>query len=155
MKNKKLILATLFALFAWGMAVQSYATTRNRYMVPVNQQGITDSYALPCTPSALIGTAATAVTVYGVGKSTPLAEAGMVYWVAVTPVTAGDYVVLRDSATANSTSTAFLTVMAPTITATTLVQFNPPIAVTNGLSINQSSGTTNVTVCVRSADGDL
>jgi hypothetical protein len=151
MKNK---LAVLVALI-FCVSVTASAGTRNSYQVPVNQTGAADTYALPCTPSALIGTAATAVTVYGVGKSTPLAEAGMVYWIAITPETAGDYVVLRDSATANSTSTAFLTVEAPTITATTLIQFNPPIAVTNGLSINQSSGTTNVTVCVRAADGDL
>ena len=151
MKNKVLLLAVFIASFS----LMSYAGTRNSYQVPVNQTGATDTYALPCTPSALIGTAATAITVYGVGKSTPLAEAGMVYWVAITPVTAGDYVVLRDSATANATSTAFMRVMAPTITATTLVQFNPPIAVVNGLSIDQSSGTTNVTVCVRAADGDL
>jgi hypothetical protein len=151
MKNKVLVLVT-FLIFS---SVSAYAGTRNRYEVPVNQQGVPDTYALPCTPSTLIGTANSAVTVYGVGKSTPLAEAGMVYWVAITPVTAGDYVVLRDSATANSTSTAFLTVMAPTVTSTSLFQFDPPIAVTNGLSINQSSGTTNVTVCVRAADGDL
>jgi len=78
-----------------------------------------------------------------------------VYWVALTPATAGDYVVFRDSGTANSSSTAFLNVLAPTITATTLIQFNPPIAVVNGLSVNVSSQTSNATVCVREADGDL
>lgn len=151
MKKRVLLLGAMFLSFSLTVS----AGTRNFYQVPVNQTGVTDTYALPCTPHALIATEATAATVYGVGKSTPLAEAGIVYWIAITPATAGDYVVFRDSATANSTSTAFLMVEAPTITATTLIQFNPPIAVVNGLSINQSSGTTNVTVCVRAADGDL
>jgi len=151
MKNKVLLLGALILSFSLNIS----AGTRASYQVPVNQTGSADTYALPCTPHALVATAATASTVYGVGLSTPLAEAGMVYWIAITPATAGDYVVFRDSATANSTSTAFLTVEAPTITATTLTQFNPPIAVVNGLSIDQSSTTTNVTVCVRAADGDL
>lgn len=150
---KKTVL--LLAVFITSFSLTLSAATRNSYHVPVNQIGGADSYALPCTPSALIATAATAGTVYGVGLSTPLAEAGMIYWIAITPATAGDYVVFRDSATANSTSTAFLKVMAPTVTATTLTSFNPPIAVVNGLSIDQSSTTTNVTVCVRAADGDL
>ncbi len=151
MKNKSLVLT---ALLVFSTTV-SFAGTRNRYEVPVNQTGVADSFALPCVPSALVATADTAVTVYGVGKSTPLAEAGMVYWLAITPATAGDYVVMRDSATANSTSTQFLKVEAPTTTATTITYFDPPIAVTNGLSINVSSTTTEVTVCVRAADGDL
>jgi len=149
MKNRNLVLATLFALIAVGMAVQSYATTRNWYNVPVNQNGVTDTYALPCTPKYVAGAA---------GAVTPLLaidEAGMVYWVAITPITAGDYVTFRDSDTANTSSTAFLIVEAPTVTETTMFPFNPPMAVSNGLSVDISSQTSTFTVCVREADGDL
>ena len=150
MKNKNLVLAALFALTAFGMAIQSYATTRNRYMVPVNQAGVTDSYALPCKPSTTLAAANTAIT-----PVASLDEAGMVYWVAITPLTADDYVVLRDSATANTTSTELMRVSGHVAATTVLINFNPPLAVTNGLSINVSSQTTTATVCVREADGDL
>lgn len=149
MKNKNLVLATLFALFAWGMAVQSYATTRNSYMVPVNQTGETDSYALPCTPKYI------AAATGAVAPLLALDEAGMVYWVSFQAVTAADYVVLRDSATANASSTAFATLTSLAVTDTKMIQFNPPMAVVNGLSINVSSQTMTATVCVREADGDL
>lgn len=151
MKRKVLVLAGLLMC----MSISAFAGSRHSYVVPVNQAGVTDTYALPCTPSALVSTDNTALTVYGVGRSTPLAEAGMIYWLAITPATAGDYVTFRDSNTANSSSTEFLRVEAPTITATTLWQFDPPMSVVNGLSINVSSSTTDVTVCVRQADGDL
>jgi len=140
----------LLAVFLVSFTVTSYATTRNRYEVPVNQAGVTDSYALPCTPKYIAAVHQSAVV-----PLLALDEAGMVYWIAITPATAGDYVVFRDSGTANSTSTAFLNTLAPTITATTLIQFDPPISVTNGLSVNVSSQTSNATVCVREADGDL
>ena len=145
MKNKVLLLAVFIASFS----LTAYATTRNSYQVPVNQTGATDSYALPCTPKYIAAATGDVVPLLA------LDEAGVVYWVALTPATAGDYVVFRDSGTANSSSTAFLNVLAPTITATTLIQFNPPIAVVNGLSVNVSSQTANATVCVREADGDL
>ena len=145
---KKIVL--LLAVFVSSFALTTYAATRNSYHVPVNQIGATDSYALPCTPKYIAAVADSDVV-----PLLALDEAGMVYWVALTPATAGDYVVFRDSGTANSSSTAFLNVSAPTVTATTLIQFNPPIAVVNGLSINVSSQTSNATVCVREADGDL
>lgn len=147
MKNKNLVLATLIMFVSVGII---YATARNRYEVPVNQQGVTDSYALPCVPKSIPVTGTTSG-----GKLAALDEAGMVYWIMITPSVAGDYAVLRDSATANTSSTLFATILAPTITATTMVQFNPPIAVSNGLSVDLSSATDHATVCVREADGDL
>lgn len=144
--NKSLILALTLIVFAsFG-----YAGTRNRWMVPVNQTGATDTYALPCSPVTINVAQNTAVT-----PVLALSEAGMVYWAAIVPATAGDYLVFRDSATANTSSTALATFEAPTITDTKFIQFDPPIAVANGLSINVSSQTTSAVVCVRYADGDL
>ena len=152
MKNKSLVLVA-FLIFS---TIAGYAGTRNRYEVPVNQLGQGDTYALPCVPHKLVATANTAVTVYGVGKSTPLAEAGVLFWAIVDKAaTAGDYIVFRDSATANATATPFLILSNTDTTESALFQFNPPIAVTNGLSIDASTASTGVTVCVRAADGDL
>ena len=156
MKNKNLILATLFALTAFGMAIQSYATTRLGYTVPVNQNNVTDSYALPCTPKSIPVTGTTAG-----GKLAVLDEAGMVYWIMYYPAVGGDYAIFRDSATANTTSTLFMTIntssaaAANTSTKSEMWQFNPPISVVNGLSVDLSSATDHATVCVREADGDL
>lgn len=145
MKNKGILLAALLVCFAFAAS----ATTRSRYQVPVNQTGATDTYALPCTPKYLAGAA---------GAVTPLLaldESGMVYWIAITPVTASDYVVFRDSGTANASSTAFMRVTAVTAAKTEIFKFDPPIAVVNGLSVDISSQTSTFTVCVREADGDL
>ena len=150
MKKKNLVLAGLFALTAFGMAIQSFATTRNSYMVPVNQTGAPDTYALPCTPKHISAVANSAVV-----PLLALDEAGMVYWVSFQAVTAADYVVLRDSATANASSTELWRGTSLAVTDTKMIQFNPPMAVVNGLSINVSSQTMVATVCVREADGDL
>lgn|SRR3990167_751662 len=151
MKNKNLVLAVLFAISAFGMAIQSFAATRNRYMVPVNQNGITDSYALPCT--VVRSTTSTTGTTYG---TRALDEAGAVYWLNLeAAATAGDYVVLRDSATANTSSTVGLRIANSATTASLFVRFNPPIAMINGLSVDVSTPAIGVTVCVREADGDL
>jgi len=146
MKNKSLVLA-IFVLFLGSV---SFAATKNHYTVPVNQQNIPDSYALPCTPVSIPATGTTSG-----GNIAALDEAGMVYWIALTPSVAGDYAVFRDSDTANTSSTLFMTILAPTTTETMFVQFNPPIAVSNGLSVDLSSATDHATVCVRDADGDL
>jgi hypothetical protein len=146
MKQKALLLAALVMCFSVG----SFAGDRHSFVVPVNQSGITDSYALPCVPKYVAVVENSAVV-----PLLALDEGGIVYWAAITPATAGDYLVFRDSNTANSSSTAFLNVEAPTTTATSFIQFNPPIVVTNGLSVNVSSQTTQATVCVREADGNL
>jgi len=146
MKNKSLVLVA-FLIFG---TITGYAATRNVYQVPLNQKGDADSYALPCTVIAVAAAANTAVTAVQA-----LDEAGMVYWLTISPATAGDYVVLRDSGTANTSSTAIGSFKASSTNATTVIQFNPPIAVSNGLSINVSSQTTSAVVCVREADGDL
>ena len=145
MKNKSLVLVA-FLIFS---TIAGYAGTRNRYEVPVNQNGITDTYALPCTPKYVAGAAGAVVPLLA------LDEAGMVYWIAITPVTASDYVIFRDSATANTSSTPFLRVTAVTAASTELFKFDPPIVVNNGLSVDISSQTSTFTVCVREADGDL
>lgn len=147
MKNKALVLAA----FVLSFSVLGYAGTRNWFQVPVNQTGAADSYSLPCVKYNMgSGTAGQATT-----PVLALDEVGMVYWVAVTPTTDGDYVVFRDSGTANTTSAEFLRVKGDDITGTRYVQFDPPILVTNGLSVNVSSQTSHATVCVREADGDL
>lgn len=146
----KISKALAIAAFVFAFAVTGFATTRNRYQVPVDQNGQGDHYALPCTPKYIAAAENTAVT-----PLLALDEAGIVYWAAITPATAGDYVVFRDSATANTSSTAFAQLEAPTVTASSFIQFEPPMSVVNGLSVNVSSQTTSVTVCVREADGDL
>ena len=154
MKISKLFVLLGFLVFT---SLAGNAAMRYRWQTPVNQLGGADSYALPCEVVApLVNTVNGALATYGVGKSTPLAQAGMVYWVNIEKAaTAGDYVTFRDSATANSSSTGITSFANASITGSVLITFNPPIAVTNGLSINSSTGTLGVAVCVREADGGI
>lgn len=145
MKNK----AILLAVFIMSFTITGYTATRNRYQVPVNQAGATDTYALPCTPKHITGAAGAVVPLLA------LDEAGVVFWVSFEAVTAADYVVMRDSATANASSAEIFRGTSLAVTDTKTIQFDPPMSVTNGLSINVSSQTMNATVCVREADGDL
>ncbi|MFA5795518.1 MAG: hypothetical protein WC980_10695 [Candidatus Brocadiia bacterium] len=154
MKTRKLgVLLGLLVL----ASLPGNAAMRYSWQTPVNQLGQADSYALPCEIVApLVNTVGGALATYGVGKSTPLAQAGAVYWLNIEPAaTAGDYVVFRDSATANSSSTAIAKFAQASTTGSVLISFNPPIAVANGLSINSSSGTLGVSVCIREADGGI
>jgi hypothetical protein len=145
MKSKVIVLVA----FVFGFATLGFAGTRNRYEMPTNQLGQADTYHLPCVPKTI--NAATGA----IAPLLALDEAGIVFWAAVTPATAGDSLIFRDSDTANSSSTAFATFEAPTVTDTRIWVFDPPMAVVNGLSINVSSQTTSAVVCVREADGDL
>lgn len=145
--NKLLAVVALVVCFT----IAGYAGTRNNFMVPVNQTGAADSFALPCTPKYVPVVAANAA----VAPLLALDEAGMVYWVSFQAVTAADYVVLRDTATANTTSTPILQAGVLAVTDNKILRFDPPMYVANGLSVNVSSGTMNATVCIREADGDL
>lgn len=130
-------------------AVASNATLRPRWVVPTNQNGQTESTALPCEPKTINAADNTAVTPLLV-----LGEAGAVYWVNIDKAaTAGDYVVLRDSATANTSSTAMAKFANASTTGSVFIKLDPPAQFNNGLSVNVSSQTTGVTVCVREADG--
>lgn len=145
---KKVLLIVAFLALT---AVASNATLRPRWVVPVNQVGQADSVALPCEPKTINAADNTAVT-----PLLALGEAGAVYWVNIDKAaTAGDYAVLRDSATANTTSTALVKFANDSTTASKMVVLNPPMQFSNGLSVNVSSQTTGVTVCVREADGGL
>ena len=153
MKISKLFTLVAFLVFT---SLAGNAAMRYRWQTPVNQSGQPDSFALPCEPVKLLATAGGALATYGVGKSTPLAEAGAVYWAIIDKAsTAGDYITFRDSATANSTSASILVIANESATGSKLVQFNPPLALVNGLSIDTSTASTGVTVCVREADGGI
>lgn len=144
--NKSLVIVALVVF----STIAGYAGTRSSYQVPVNQTGAADSFALPCTPKHVSAVANSAVV-----PLLALDEAGIVYWVTFQAVTAADYVVLRDSATANTSSTELWRGTSLAVTDTKQIQFDPPMYVSNGLSVNVSSQTMNMTVCVREADGDL
>lgn len=145
---KKVLLIIGFLAFT---AMVSNATLRPRWVVPTNQNGQTESVALPCEPKTINAADNTAVT-----PLLALGEAGAVYWVNIDKAaTAGDYVVLRDSATANTSSTALVKFANESTTASKMIPLNPPMQFSNGLSVNVSSQTTGVTVCVREADGGL
>ena len=146
MKNK-VVLIVSFLLFS---SIAASAALKFRWVMPVNQIGVTDSYALPCEPETINSAAGAVVPLLALG------EAGAVYWVSMDKAgTAGDYVVFRDSATANTTSTAFFTYSQASTTGGQKVEFDPPMAFDNGLSVNVSSQTMGVTVCVRQADGGI
>lgn len=143
MKSKSMIILVALLFVSMGAT----AALRFRWMQPVNQNGVADSYALPCEPIT-VNTSTSPVQALG--------EPGAVYWIEMDKAaTAGDYIVLRDSATANTSSTALLTYANDSTTGGKMVQFNPPMAVSYGLSVNVSTTGTNATVCVRQADGGL
>lgn len=145
---KKALIITAFLAFT---AMASDAALKMRWVQPVNQQGQTEQYALPCEPKVIVAAHLTAVT-----PLLALGEAGAVYWINVDKAaTAGDYAVLRDSATANTSSTPLINVANASTTGSLFVQFNPPMQFSNGLSVNSSTQTVGVTVCVREADGGL
>jgi len=144
---KKVLAIVAFLLFS-TLAVD--ASLRYRWTMPTNQSGQTDMFALPCEPETIVAAAGAVVPLLA------LNEAGAVYWVSMDKAgTAGDYVVFRDSATANTSSTSFFTFSQDSTTAGKMVQFEPPMAFVNGLSVNVSSQTMGVTVCVRQADGGI
>lgn len=153
MKTNKMFVLLGFLVFT---SLAASAAMRYRWQTPVNQMGGADSFALPCEVVTLSTKTATALGVWGVTKSTALAEAGAVYWLNIDPAaTAGDYIVLRDSATANYTSTPLIKLANSATTASTLIRFDPPIYVSNGLSIDASTAATGASVCVREADGGI
>lgn len=144
---KKVILVLAFLVFS---AVASDAALKMRWVKPVNQQGQTDAQALPCEPKTIVAAANTAIT-----PLLAVSEAGAVYWINIDKAaTAGDYVVLRDSATANTSSTAIVKFANASTTGSVFVKLDPPMQFTNGLSVDVSSQTTGVTVCVRKLNGD-
>ena len=146
MKNKGILLAVILAFSSIAVT----AAVRYNWVVPVNQKGEADTYALPCT---VVRTEAATGAVVPVSA---LAVGGAAYWISLDKAaTAGDYAILRDSATANATSTASIKVANASTTGSSMVQFNPPMRVLNGISIDVSSQTTGATVCVRRNDGGI
>lgn len=107
--NKKLILASLILVFG---AASSHAA--GTFRGPKGKKQINDS-------------ASAVLACPGVG---------VVYSVVIGTGAVTDFLVLRDSATANTTSNPTITV-APRTATETQVTFDPPIIFTNGISMNQ------------------
>lgn len=118
------------------VSASSFAVTK-----PVDQQGH------PIESIDLVGADSTRLTI-STGTSAVLAEnePGLVYGVVASSCAVSNYVVLRDSATANTTSTPLLTVWCEDSGAdedgSLFFKLPVPIKFANGLSINMNAALT-------------
>jgi hypothetical protein len=75
-------------------------------------------------------------TVFTATAVAPCSGPGVVYSILTSSAAVGDFVVLRDSGTANTTST-IAAAISPSATLASQVTFDPPLQFKNGISINQ------------------
>lgn len=127
-------------IFLFLFSALAFSTVHARVRAPVDFRGTAVTTvdwvgAIPCGVDSSTGTNA---VLCASGRS-------IIYGVIISSVAATDFLVIRDSATANTTSTALHAVwgagtgsVASGASTTQLITFPKPLKVTNGISINAS-----------------
>lgn len=125
----KLVKKTFILVLCLGLvSIQGFAGVGNVSRTQ-SSQDVHDSSVFPAKSSATVSAEA----------MNPFDNGGIVYGLHLSSNAAGRFVVLRDSDTANTTSSTMTVVGFTSAVDPVRVTFDPPLRIQNGLSINASS----------------